>query len=188
MKITIISASPRKGKNSEQILEFCKKLLEEKKVSVTEIKISENKINPCIHCDLCKKENSCSQRDDMNHFYPNISSSDAIVCISPTYMGSMTSQMKAFLDRTVVLRRNGFKLKGKIGAAISVGHSRNGGQEYTVNQIHHAFLIHGMLIAGDGNHFGGTVAGEFSEDLFGQKTVNDTIEYIVKAIKKEKEN
>jgi multimeric flavodoxin WrbA len=32
-----------------------------------------------------------------------------------------------FFDRTIPLRRSGFLLKNKIGGAIAIGHSRNGG-------------------------------------------------------------
>lgn len=79
---------------------------------------------------------------------------------SPVYMGSMSSQLKAFLDRSVVFRRNGFLFQDKPAAAIAVGGSRNGGQELTIQAIHAALLIHDMIIVGDGQpgaHFGGTL-------------------------------
>ena len=48
---------------------------------------------------------------------------------SPTYFASISGKLKALFDRTLPLRRDNFKLKGKVGGAIAVGGSRNGGQE-----------------------------------------------------------
>ena len=79
---------------------------------------------------------------------------------TPVYMGSMTSQGKAFLDRCVSLRRNGFLLRNKVGGVIAVGGVRNGGQSLTIQAVQAALLVQDMVIVSDGRptaHFGGTV-------------------------------
>jgi len=184
MKAIIITGSPRKGKNSEKIADRCEELFTEENIDVTKIYLSEKKIGPCIHCDYCQNNYGCSQKDDMNELYKVIESGDALIMITPVYMGDMTAQLKAFIDRSVSLRRNGFLLKGKIGAAISVGGSKNGGQELTLKQIHNSMLIHGMMIVGDNNHFGGTVHAPLEDDDFGKKTVDDTILSVIDVLKK----
>ncbi len=80
------------------------------------------------------------------------------------------------MDRSRPLRGD-FKLKNKIGGAISVGGSRNGGQETTISAIHEFMLIHDMVIVGDGAplaHYGGTGVGgakdETENDEIGLKT------------------
>ncbi len=74
-----------------------------------------------------------------------------------------------------MLRRQGFLLSGKVGGAIAVGGSRNGGQEKTVQAIHDWMHIHGMIVVGDNNHFGGIVHAPAESDEVGMQTVTDTI-------------
>ena len=76
----------------------------------------------------------CSQQDDFQPLIPKLADPKiaGIIMASPVYMGSMSSQAKAFIDRTVLFRRNGFMFKNKLGGALTVGGSRNGGQELTL--------------------------------------------------------
>jgi multimeric flavodoxin WrbA len=77
---------------------------------------------------------------------------------TPVYMGSMSSQCKAFLDRTLPFRRLSFNFRNRVGGVLAVGGSRNGGQELAIQAVHAAMLIHDMVVAGDGPdaaHFGG---------------------------------
>jgi NAD(P)H dehydrogenase (quinone) len=78
---------------------------------------------------------------------------EVLVFGSPTYYGSMAYQVKKLLDESVVLHG---KLDGKIGAAFATAANIAGGNETTVLDIVHAFLIHGMIIQGDpqGDHYG----------------------------------
>lgn len=163
MKIVGISASPRKQKSTRFLLECC---LEEAELAAKElgggleteiIDLAGKKINGCISCDKCRKGILCSQQDDFQEIIPRLGDPElkGIILATPVYMGSMTSQAKALLDRSVLFRRNGFHMKGKLGAAVTVGGSRNGGQEIAIQAVHAAMLIHGMVIVGDGRHFGG---------------------------------
>ena len=78
---------------------------------------------------------------------------DVLVFGSPTYYGSMAYQTKKLLDESVVLHG---RLDGKIGAAFSSAANIAGGNETTILDILHAFLIHGMIVQGDpqGDHYG----------------------------------
>jgi len=46
--------------------------------------------------------------------------------------------------------------------------------------------IHGMIVVGDNNHFGGTVMAPFEQDDIGKKTVDDTISKVCSLLKKVK--
>ncbi len=164
LKILGISASPRKEKSTHFLLEHCLEEIEEisaatgKPIATEIINLAGKKINGCIACDKCKKGVLCSQEDDFQEIIPLLSDPalKGIILATPVYMGSMTSQAKAFLDRTVLFRRNGFLFKNLLGGVITVGGSRNGGQELTIQAAHAAMMIHDMIIVGDGLHFGGT--------------------------------
>jgi len=78
---------------------------------------------------------------------------DGIIIGSPTYYGTMASEVKKFLDDTVSLHG---KLDSKIGGAFSSSANIAGGNETTVISILEAMLIHGMIVQGDpqGDHYG----------------------------------
>ena len=187
MKILLISGSPRKGKTSHFMLSEIDKHITKNYPSIkTEIiELAGKKIAGCNACGHCRKGVDCSIKDDFIDLIPKLNDKElgAIIVATPVYMGSMTSQCKAFFDRTVLFRRNGFLLKNKIGAVVSVGGSRNGGQEITIQGVHAAMLIHDMIIVGDGgstSHFGGIMhsGGGVENDNIGLKTVLNTAERV----------
>ena len=179
MKFIGIASSPRRGKSSRFLLERCfsamKTAAEEQgqDITIEIVDLAKMKFAGCISCDFCKKGLQCSQKDDFQPMLEKLADPElaGILVSTPVYMGSMTSQAKAFLDRTVAHRRNGFMLRNKLGGVITVGGSRNGGQELTIQGVHAAMMIHDMIIVGDGDHFGGIAwgnhSGGYESDLVG---------------------
>jgi len=183
-KIIGVSCSPRSGQSTHFAMKTCLETIESEfnDMSTHLIDLGKLTINGCIACGKCTKEPTCSQKDDFEDLIPLMSDPDVVglIIATPVYFGSMTSQAKAFLDRCVLLRRNGALLKNKVGGVISVGGFRHGGQETTIHAIHAAMLIQDMIVVGDGNttfHFGGTVwSGHpdgYEKDTFGMDTVKN---------------
>lgn len=182
MKVIGVAGSPRREKSSHFLVDHCLRELvrvgeASGEVIETElIGLATLEFSGCISCNKCKKGLLCSQEDDFQPLLKKFADPElvGIVVSTPVYMGSMTSQTKAFLDRTVAHRRNGFLFRDIIGGAIAVGGSRNGGQELTVQGIHAAMMIHDMIIVGNGSHFGGMAWGNFpggyEEDALGVET------------------
>ncbi len=77
---------------------------------------------------------------------------------SPTYYGSMAWPLKKLLDESVKFHR---KLKGRVGGAFASSANIGGGNETTIGDILHAFLIHGMIVQGEptGDHYGPVAIG-----------------------------
>ena len=178
MKITGISGSPRMHQNSEQLVNTALSIAENRGFEVDRIFLSEHTVAPCTGCDGCMDTGECTIMDDMTALYTRLEDADAIIVASPVYFGCMTAQLKALFDRTRPLRKRDFLLSGKIGGAIAVGGSRNGGQEKTIQAIHDWMHIHGMIIVGDNSHFGGIVYAPAESDVMGMQTVADTINKI----------
>ncbi len=179
MKILGISGSPVKNGNNEKAIDYALQKAKEKGFEIKKITLAKQDIKSCIACDTCKKEKGkCSIKDAMETIRPKLTEADATIVSSPVYFGSLSSQLKSLFDRTLTLRRDNFKLKDKIGAAIAIGRTRNGGQEFTIQAIHSWMHIHGMIVVGDNNHFGGIIVTPFEEDDVGKKTVNDTVEKV----------
>ena len=176
MKVLGVSGSPREKSNATYLLGVA--LAECKKAGLeTElVELSGMEIGDCGGCGTCPP---CHVKDDMQKIYPKLEGADAIIIASPTYFGGPTGLLKSFMDRTLPLRtKGGFKLRGKVGAAIAVGGSRNGGQENVCRDILNWMMIHDMTIVGDGAptaHFGGIAVarneGDAAKDEAGLKTV-----------------
>ena len=184
MKVVGISCSPRKGKSTFYALETCLQAAKEAASGVETIlvELSEMKINGCIACGKCMKILECSQEDDFVKMIPILSDSElaALVIATPVYFGSMTSQCKAFLDRCVMFRRNGFLLRNKVGGVIAVGGVRNGGQELAIQAVQAAMLVQDMVVVSEGrptSHYGATLwSGHpdgIEKDTFGLETARN---------------
>ncbi|MGB3855160.1 MAG: flavodoxin family protein [Methanosarcina flavescens] len=174
MKILGISGSPRKGQNCEKMIEAVIKVAKERGFETDTVFISNLEIGPCKACGASREKDSCIIDDDMEEVYEKMRSSDGIVVAAPVYMGNYPAQLKALFDRSVLLRRKDLALKNKVGAALSVGGSRNGGQEKTIQSIHDWMHIHGMIVIGDNAHFGGVTWNPVEEDNIGMQTVLET--------------
>ena len=184
MKVVGISCSPRKGKSTFYALDTCLQAAKEavSGVETILIELSEMKINGCIACGKCMKVLECSQEDDFVKMIPILSDSElaALVIATPVYFGSMTSQCKAFLDRCVMFRRNGFLLRNKVGGVIAVGGVRNGGQELAIQAVQAAMLVQDMVLVSEGrptSHYGATLWSGYPDgiekDAFGLETTRN---------------
>jgi NAD(P)H dehydrogenase (quinone) len=72
---------------------------------------------------------------------------DAIIFGSPTRFGSVTSQMRNFLDQAGGLWAQG-KLVGKVGSALTSSATQHGGQESTILTFIPTLLHLGMIVVG----------------------------------------
>ncbi len=176
VKIIGIIGSPRKGSNTEIYIKKALESAENAGADTEIINLATAEIEPCIACDICKSTGECAIYDDMRDISSKLQEAQGIIIGSPVYFGNVTSQVKVFMDRSRPLRID-FKLKDKVAGAISVGASRNGGQETTITAIHQFLLIQDTIIVGDGApmaHYGGAgvsgAAGDASDDIMGLET------------------
>lgn len=83
---------------------------------------------------------------------------DGIIIGSPTYYGTLASEIKKLLDDSVKFHG---QLEGKVGGAFSSSANIGGGNETTILSIIEAMLIHGMIVQGfpRGDHYGPVAIG-----------------------------
>lgn len=106
-----IVGSPRKGKNTDLLVDYIIKKLNEKDISVDKFILDSSNISTCSGCDYCIKTGKCIIQDDITKIIDNMKVADGYIFASPSYNYNVTAQMKALLDRTFCLNdySNGWK-------------------------------------------------------------------------------
>ncbi len=102
-----IYCSPRKGGNSEILLNTVLEGLVSRGANVERIFVRDLKISGCIECGGCDKEGICVVEDDMGKVYPLLEEHDWIIMASPIFFYGMPSQAKALVDRAQALWSKG---------------------------------------------------------------------------------
>jgi multimeric flavodoxin WrbA len=150
VKILGIVGSPRKGGNTEQLMERALAAARETGAETRMFTVAGRTIGPCIACDACAdgKVTYCVQDDGMSDLYPLIEWADAIVFGSPVYMGTMSAQLKAVFDRARSLWRKEGGMLNKPAGVLVVGEGTWGRQEFALQSIEWAAVNHGMVVAG----------------------------------------
>ncbi len=168
MKILGISGSSRKGGNTEILIRRALDICKKRGAETAFVSLAEKKINYWLE----------STEDDVDEILDAMKSADAIIIGSPTYFASVSGKLKSLFDRTFPLRRGNYRLSGKVGGAIAVGGSRNGGQEHVCTQIHNWMLLHEMIVVSDKKtaHFGGIAVGRTPGDVLKDDLGISTVE------------
>lgn len=94
-----IVGSPRRGGNTEILVDEVLRGAEEAGAQVEKVILSKLDIRPCRGCDACKKAGKCTQQDDMHALLEQMKHSQVWVLGTPIYWWGPTAQIKAFLDR-----------------------------------------------------------------------------------------
>lgn len=100
-KVLVLSASPRKGGNSDLLCDQFIKGSQESGLQAEKIFLKDKKINYCTGCGTCiNREKACSLKDDMAEILEKMVEADVIVMATPVYFYTMNGQMKTLIDRT----------------------------------------------------------------------------------------
>ncbi|MDD6214400.1 MAG: NAD(P)H-dependent oxidoreductase [Firmicutes bacterium] len=106
----------------------------------------------CVSCsNPCSK--ACFKGTMLEEVFDKITRADFVIFASPVYFGSMSAQLKALFDKTRAIRGEKLWL-GKPMAAVSVGASKYGGEERTVDHIQSCALVLGMHVIGNSSELG----------------------------------
>ena len=104
MNIVVLSGSPRKGANTDTMVEAFAETAREGGNTVEVVRVASKKIAGCLGCRYCfAHEGTCVQKDDMAKIYPAVKASDVVVLASPLYYWGFSGQLKLALDRLFAL-------------------------------------------------------------------------------------
>ena len=111
MKVLGILGSPRRGGNTELLLEEALKGAESAGAKVEHLYLSDFTITPCKECHGCDNTGNCIVLDDMGKIYPKLLEADIIILASPIFFYSVTAWAKALIDRSQALWSRKYLLK-----------------------------------------------------------------------------
>ena len=103
MKTLALLGSPRKGGNTEVLLEAVSRGARATGGEVELIRLCDLNIQPCISCGGCDKTGSCILEDEMTPLYGKLLAADRVILAAPIYFYGVPAQAKAFIDRTQAL-------------------------------------------------------------------------------------
>ena len=95
----IIKGGGRPNGNTAQLIDSFIKGAEEVGHSVEVISLMKNEVKGCLGCNACRYGKPCVQKDSFNELVPKIKSADCLVFASPLYFWTISSRMKAFIER-----------------------------------------------------------------------------------------
>lgn len=144
MKVLGISGSPRKGGNSERLLDQALRPFREAGWETAAYLLSGMAVAPCDGCDRCARTEACVLSDGMDAVYDAFRTCHAVIIASPVYYRNVPAPLKAVFDRSYALR-NSRPLEGKPGGAIAVGRGTGGGQSLVLAIIYNFLLSSGAV-------------------------------------------
>jgi len=144
MKVLGIVCSPRKGGNTEILVDEALASARDLGAEVELVTLADKNIAPCDACESCKTTGKCRVNDDMQEIYSKLLEADGIVFGTPVYFWGVTAQAKALIDRTYVFLE-GRRLRNKVVGVVVV--ARRTGATPTFSAVQSFFNIHRMTSA-----------------------------------------
>jgi multimeric flavodoxin WrbA len=98
-RILAISTSPRRGGNSETMLDAAVEGARGAGAEVEKVALADLGFRPCLNCGACSKTGRCIQKDGYTDLNEKLRAADRAVLASPIFFGSLCAQAKALIDR-----------------------------------------------------------------------------------------
>jgi multimeric flavodoxin WrbA len=104
MKALAVNGSPRKKWNTAMLLEKALEGAESQGAETELIHLYELSFTGCISCFACKMKGGksygrCAVKDDLTPVLEGVEKVDALILASPVYFGTVTGEMKSFMER-----------------------------------------------------------------------------------------
>lgn len=164
-KMLAFNGSPNRNGNTFIALNIVTNELNRNGIETEIIQIGGTNIKPCLGCRKCIeiKDQTCILKTDaINTYIKLMKEADGFIIGSPVYTSNVTSETKAFIDRTTfVAKANDMMFQGKIGAPVVV--ATKAGANFAYAAINFMFGISGM--ASIGSSYWNSAYGKFPGDI-----------------------
>jgi multimeric flavodoxin WrbA len=99
MQVLAIHGSPRKGGNTDSLLDCFLAGASETCKQIERVSLRELKYTPCTECDGCKKTGQCVFNDMLNPLFEKLLSYERVVFSYPLFFLGPPAITKGFIDR-----------------------------------------------------------------------------------------
>ena len=141
-----ISGSPIKNSNTDRLVQ---EVLKNTGLETEFIKLSDQKVQPCIACLGCTKDNICKVKDDFQEIAEKVKHAGAIVVGGYPPYATIDGFTKAFLERLFALRHQNSLNRGKFAVTVVTGIGRGApGLDEASTQVGQALTMEGMDVLG----------------------------------------
>ncbi len=111
MKVLGLFGSPRRGGNTDLLLEEMLRGAQSQAAEIEKIFLSDWDISGCRECRRCETDGNCVIQDQMQKLYPKLLQADYIILASPIFFYGVTAQAKRMIDRCQALWARKYILK-----------------------------------------------------------------------------
>ena len=98
-KILVVTGGGRPKGNTARLVDSFVKGAEEAGHSVEKVSLVKTEVKGCLGCNACRYGKPCVQKDGFNELVPKIKGADLVVFASPLYFWTISSKLKAFIER-----------------------------------------------------------------------------------------
>ena len=137
-----ISGSNRQGGNTSTLILTALDAAEDSGADVDFIELADYELKLCDHGLECYELGHCYHDDELNSIVGKMIASHGIIMGSPVHYGTITAQMKTFVDRVGRFAH----LEGKVGTAFVV--ARKSGADLALSQLLFFMLVKEMIVPG----------------------------------------
>ena len=131
MKLLAVNGSPRKNWNTHILLEKCLEGARDTGAETELVNLYDLNFKGCTSCFACKRKgitlSKCAMNDDLAPILQKVCECDALALGSPVYFGTVTGEMRSFLERLL------FPYSSYEGKPSSFGKKINTAFIYTMN-------------------------------------------------------
>ncbi|MGY5861426.1 MAG: flavodoxin family protein [Candidatus Thorarchaeota archaeon] len=146
MRVLGIVGSPRRGGNTEILVDEILAGAAESGADTEKVILNELNISPCQACDACKDGRECIQEDDMSELLTQMERYPIWILGTPVYWWGPSAQLKAFIDRWYGANQAIFKGRTII-VAIPMGSGNKKTAQHVVGMLNDIAGYLGMDIA-----------------------------------------
>nr|WP_319492142.1 flavodoxin family protein [uncultured Desulfobacter sp.] len=194
MKVIGFNGSSRKKGNTACSMNTVFDQLEKAGIETEMILVGKEKIQGCIACHGCVKnqDEACAIKDDpVNEWIQKIKEADGVLLGSPVHFSGVAGTMKSFLDRAFfVASVNGGMFRQKVGATVAA--VRRSGGISTLETLNH-YINYSEMVMPSSNYWNvahGLTPGQMEEDAEGKQimeVLGQNMAWIMKLIAHGKE-
>lgn len=98
-KILIVTGGGRPNGNTAQLVKAFSQGAAEAGNQLETVSLLKYEVRGCLGCNVCRYGKPCIQKDSFNELVPKIKDADLIAFASPLLFWTISSRMKAFIER-----------------------------------------------------------------------------------------